>query len=924
MNKYIVDMDKYALLARKTVAEGAVLLENHHNALPLKQGEKISIFGRIQFDYYKSGTGSGGLVNTRYVVGILDALKEEDIQLNEELLHTYESWIEEHPYDYGQGWAQEPWCQEEMPLTEDIIDQAKKFSETAIVILGRTAGEDKDAGAEQGSYLLTDREEDMLRRVCENFDRVIVLLNVGNIIDMKWVSRYQPSAVLYVWQGGMEGGHGVADVLMGRISPCGKLADTIANDITDYPSTENFGGEDGNCYAEDIYVGYRYFETFAKDKVSYPFGYGLSYTKFEIETLSVHREISEDGGSVRLQVAVTNIGDYTGKEVVQVYLQAPQGLLGKPLRSLVAFTKTKELLPGECEEVAITIPDYILSSYDDSGKTGYPYAYVLEAGTYEFYVGADVRNCKLADCFEQKTTKVVKQLTQAAAPAEKFKRMYPTASVSNGNAFTVAWEDVPLQKQTVAEHIKKATVSEAVYVGDKGWKLADVYDGRISMEDFLSQISDDDLCCMLNGEGMCSSKVTPGTASAFGGVTPELEHFGIPCGCCSDGPSGIRMDCGAEAFSLPNGACIACTFNENLVEELFAMEGAELRKNRIDTLLGPGMNIHRNPLNGRNFEYFSEDPYLTGKIAAAQLRGMAQYGVTGTVKHFVANNQEHRRHFYNSVISERALREIYLKGFEIAVREGGVYSVMTTYGGVNGVWTAGHYDLVTTILRDEWGFDGMVMTDWWAMVNEEGTIPTCEQMTAMVNAQNDIYMVAKDTRKHLGDLKESLSSGKLLRGTLVRSAANICQMLMRSPVMEHFLGRISAEEQEAQKQNLADGGFDFDMPCLHLEDELELPTKDLNTSRGSDVMFGMETTEPAEYNLYMTVKIDALEVAQISVSAFINANLTGSITMNGTNGEYQDICLRLGYFRDERTYLRLHFAQSGMQIARMTVKKDRK
>ena len=921
MNQYVVDMDRYATLARQTVAEGIVLLENHHQTLPIKQNEKVSIFGRIQFDYYKCGTGSGGLVNTSYVIGILDALKEENLQLNEELMHTYEAWIDDHLYDFGQGWAKEPWCQEEMPLTDDIIRQAKSFSDAAIVIIGRTAGEDKDASAEKGSYLLSDLEEDMLRQVCGNFSRVIVLLNVGNTIDMKWVAKYKPSAVLYVWQGGMEGGHGVADVLVGRVNPCGKLSDTIANDIADYPSTAFFGGESGNCYAEDIYVGYRYFETFAKEKVCYPFGYGLSYTKFDIETLSVNREIFDGAGKVTLKVAVTNTGDRMGKEVVQVYLQAPQGQLGKPLRSLVAFAKTKELLSGEREEITFTISDQEMASYDDSGKSGYAYAYVMEAGIYGLYVGNDVRSCTLAGTFNLQTTTLIEQLTQAAAPAQRFQRMYPSESQDENKNLILTWENVPLRKQSVKEHIENAEAEVAVYLGDKGWKLEDVYDGKVSMKEFLSQISDYELCCMLNGEGMCSSKVTPGTASAFGGVTEELAHFGIPCGCCTDGPSGIRMDCGAEAFGLPGGTCMACTFNEKLIEDLFVMEGAELRKNRIDTLLGPGMNIHRNPLNGRNFEYFSEDPFLTGKVASAQLRGMSQYEVTGTVKHFVANNQEYRRHSYNSVISERALREIYLKGFEIAVKEGKAYSVMTTYGGVNGIWTAGNYDLLTIILRNEWGFDGMVMTDWWANINEEGTVPSQTQMTAMVNAQNDVYMVTNDTTRHLGDLEESLAKGRLKRGTLVRSAENICKMLMRSPVMDRFLGRVSKEEQQAQEQNLANGGFDFDMPWIKLEDTLELPTENLNTSRGSEIMYGMEIKEPAFFELHMKVKVDASEIAQVPVSAFVNGTLTTSITMNGTNGQYRDICLNLGNFRFERNYLRLYFAQGGMQIQSMKVKR---
>ena len=952
MNKYKIDWKKYASLARQAAAEGVVLLKNEDHALPLQKNQKISVFGRIQFDYYKSGTGSGGLVNTRYVVGILDALKEENLILNEELMKTYESWIRDHPFDFGHGWGQEPWSQNEMPLTDEIVEKAAAFSETAVVIIGRTAGEDRDAKAEKGSYLLTDVEEDMLSRVCKSFSRVIVLLNVGSIIDMKWVDCYQPSAVLYVWQGGMEGGHGVADVLTGRVNPCGKLSDTIAEDITDYPSTENFGGERGNFYAEDIYVGYRYFETFAKEKVRYPFGYGMSYTRFEVNAAAFERKKPVDTDTIEfvgkakqtgkavtvLTAIVTNIGKAAGKEVVQVYVKAPQGKLGKPLRSLVAFAKTRELQPGENQELIFTISDYTLASYDDSGLSGYRSAYVLEAGSYEFYLGTDVRSSALAGSFELAETRIVEQLTEAAAPAESFRRLRPAASVdtakmkpqnsADGNEETEpvadknlipAWEAVSLRTKTVADHIREDQTQSLPYAGDQGYCLSDVYDDKVSMDVFLSQLSDDDLCCIVNGEGMCSPKVTPGTAAAFGGVTEELAHFGIPCGCCSDGPSGIRMDCGTPAFSLPGGTCLACSFDETLNEELFAMEGAELRENKIDTLLGPGMNIHRNPLNGRNFEYFSEDPYLTGKMAAAQLRGMNRFGVTGTVKHFAGNNQEFHRRNYNTIVSERALREIYLKGFEIAVKEGGAYSIMTTYGAVNGVWTAGNYDILTIILRGEWKFEGMVMTDWWADINEEGSAASQDQLSAMVKAGNDIFMVVGNAKDHMGDLKEHLADGSLKRSVLVRSAANICRMLLRSLVMDRAVGRIIRREKETEDQRQVEDKINSDLSYVEFEDYLELPTEDICTDLGSQVTYGIKVERMGTFELHMTVKVDASEVAQVPVSAFVNDILTGSLTLNGTDGKWVEICLTLGEIWFGNSYIRLYFAQSGMKIAKMAV-----
>lgn len=384
-NPYKIDWNEYAALARQAVAEGCVLLKNDDKALPIRKGERVSVFGRIQFDYYKSGTGSGGAVNTRYVTNILDALKEnKDISVNEELEQTYRDWLKDHPFEKGMGWAQEPWCQEEMPVTKELAEQAAAKSDIAVVIIGRTAGEDKDNSAAEGSYLLTAAEHQMLKEVCGAFKRVAVLLNVGNIIDMKWVKEYDPAAVLYVWQGGQEGGAGAADVLTGTVTPCGKLSDTIALDISDYPSTEGFGDPTRVIYKEDIYVGYRYFETFAKDRVLYPFGYGLSYTTF---TRTVEC-FDFDGETVTEKVTVKNTGDVQGKEVVTVFVEAPQGKLGKAVRSLAAFAKTETLQPGESETLTLTFPIANLASYDDSGVTGHRFCLCAwKAGAYNVYTG---------------------------------------------------------------------------------------------------------------------------------------------------------------------------------------------------------------------------------------------------------------------------------------------------------------------------------------------------------------------------------------------------------------------------------------------------------------------------------------------------------------------------------------------------------
>lgn len=918
MANYTLDMEKYRALARQVAAESCVLLKNDAQTLPISNGEKVSVFGRIALHYYKSGTGSGGLVNVKQVVGILDALKgSSEIRINEKLASVYEAWVEQHPFDKGAGWGQEPWSQEEMPLTEELVAEAAADSETAIVVIGRTAGEDQDTKLVEGSFLLTAAEEDMLEKVCRNFEKVAVLLNVGNIIDMKWVEKYNPSAVMYVWQGGQEGGNGVVDVLSGKISPCGKLSDTIAGDIEDYPSTRNFGDGKENFYQEDIYVGYRYFETFAKEKVLYPFGFGLSYTEFAVQMTAFHEE--ED--QVCAEVTVKNTGVCVGKEVVQLYVEAPQGALGKPARELKDYEKTKELAPGEEDTLKFCVPKIAIASYDDSGCTGHKSCYVLEAGTYGVYIGSDVRTAVRSAEFSVEETTVTEQLEEAMAPVQKFERFRPE---KDGAAYRLCYEAVPQRTVNPLDRRAQRRPVDAPYSGDKGHKLVDVYEGRIDMSTFLAQLTEEDLAAIVRGEGMCSPKVTPGTASAFGGVTKRLEQFGIPVGCCADGPSGIRMDCGTRAFSLPNGTALGCTYNKELVEALYQMEGMELRKNKIDTLLGPGINIHRNPLNGRNFEYISEDPYLTGTMAAAQVKGMGYAGVTGTIKHYVANNQEFHRRETDSVVSERALREIYLKGYEIAVKDGGAYSIMTSYGAVNGIWTAGNYDLVTTILRGEWGFDGIVMTDWWSVMNEEGEAPKMQNTGIMVRAQNDLFMVTADAETNAlhDDSVEAMKEGRTTRGEYVRCADNICRVLMRSPVMERFLGRMPEDDLVVTGDQDGDDDDLQNMEHYVAEDSVPFALGTVNTERGSSVVFGIQMKTPGIYNISakMRAGADVPDLSQMSMSIFMDNQIKGTFHINGADREWVKQSLDLGFLMGNH-YIKLYFSMGGMELGDVCLEK---
>ncbi len=910
MSSKLFDTKKFAAVARRAVAEGIVLLKNDDNVLPLDSGTKIALFGRSQFNYYKSGTGSGGMVNTSYVVGVREALEADDrFTLNQGLKDTYDSWIKDHPFDAGQGWASEPWYQQEMQITEQIAKDAAEESDVAIVLIGRTAGEDQDNSNTQGSYLLTDEEEEMLSNVTAVFDKTIVLLNVGNIIDMKWVEKYNPTAVAYIWQGGQEGGNGVLDVLSGDVNPTGRLTDTIAGDIEDYPSTVNFGGNKCNSQKEVICLGYRYCETFAKDMVLYPFGYGLSYTTFKIQPAGFTYAPNE----VELEIEVTNTGDRKGQQVVQVYVSKPQGVLGNPVRELVGFAKTKELEPGETENVNIVITNYQLSSYDDSGVTGHKSAYVMQAGEYSFFAGENVREAEFAAGFTLEEAEVIEQLEEAMAPVVDFERLKPT---EQDGKFVYTYENVPTATLDPAIIRKKCLPSEKT-TNESGLKLVDVLDEKCSIDDFIAQLSNEELCCIVRGEGMSSPKVTPGCGGAFGGVTESLLDKGIPVACCTDGPSGIRMDCGKKAFAMPNGTCLACAWNLELTEELYNWEGLELRKNKIDVLLGPGMNIHRNPLNGRNFEYFSEDPFVTGKNAAAQLKGMHKYGVTGTIKHFAMNTQETGRHTVEHVASERAIREIYLKGFEIAVKEGNAHAVMTTYGSVNGYYTSSNYDLVTKILRGEWGFDGIVMTDWWAKGGHSYKGNNAD-MASIVRAQNDLYMVtgSAEDNSNKDNLKEELESSALTRAELQRCAANICKFIIEKPVFARYICRNNEIDQqlalEADDEELA---YDEMLLCQIDESGVaNINPVDIKTGRNSTNMITVSFKERGDYKLKMTVRANAVsELAQIPLSVFRDKELVKMVTLTGEDKDWKTV--EIPFEECAMTFfLKLYFAQDGMEI----------
>ena len=911
--KKTLDWKEYENTARQAIAEGCVLLENN-GVLPLKKDCTVSIFGRIQNSYFKSGTGSGGKVNVTKVWNIVEGLEESGhVKINETLCKVYSDWEKTHPIDEGMGWGQEPWAQEEMPLTQDIVKQTAATSDIALVIIGRTAGEDKDNSATKGSWFLTDTEYEMLSLVRAGFEKMAVILNVGNIIDMGFVADIKPDAVLYGWQGGMLGGLGTADILTGKLNPCGKLPDTIAKSITDYPSDKWFGNPEGNFYCEDIFVGYRYFETFAKDKVLYPFGYGLSYTSFKIEAAGCSNNAAAK--QINLKVKVTNTGTTAGKEVAQIYISAPNGKLGKASRVLADFAKTETLQPGSTQELNFTIPYDTFASYDDSGITGNKSCFVLEAGTYKVFAGTDVRTAQEVLSFELDDLLLIKECEEAYAPVRAFERMHATAEG------TLTMEQTPLATINMWERRKERLPKEIPQTEDKGYKLQDVLDNKIDINTFIAQLTDEDLACLVRGEGMGSSLVTPGTASAFGGVSPHLRDiFRIPVACCDDGPSGMRLDCGMKAFSLPNGTSLACTFNRTLVKQLYTLTGLEMAANHVENLLGPGMNIHRHPLNGRNFEYFSEDPFLTGVMGTAMIQGLQASGVTGTAKHFCGNNQEANRFGQDSVISERALREIYLKGFEMTVRNG-ADSVMTTYGLVNGIHTSSSYDLNTTILRKDWGFKGVVMTDWWALLNEPGEEPNRKNFAVMIRAQNDLYMCCPDGKSDKAgeNTLTALKDGTLTRAELQRTAANVCSHVMQTLAMKRLNN--TADEIEIINRPASPDDINMnDVEFMNLgKDELVIDLTYKECKANTNYVIALDVNEFGAFEASLTGSSDLNELAQLPVTMFFQGIPMTSFTFNGTNGKEVTITKEIPLVT-RFSICRLFVASNGLKLKEIRLK----
>ena len=730
-------------LIRQAAAESCVLLKND-GALPLNGNEETAVFGRCQLDWFYVGYGSGGDVHPAYRRNLMDGLKEAGQPVNAALAEAYRVWTAEKANAPETGWwGHWPYSHPEMPLTDAQVQAAAQSAKTALVVIGRAAGEDRENTLTQGSYYLTDLERDMLDRVTAAFEKTVVVLNIGSVMDMAWTENYgdRISALLIVWQGGMESGNAAADVLCGNVSPSGRLSDTIARYYVDYPSAANFGGKEYNEYKEGVFVGYRHFEKNAPDCVLFPFGFGLSYTRFD--ALPLGFSCGETGAVA--SVKVTNAGARPGKEVVQLWCRAPEGQLEKPLRVLAAFGKTRELAPGESETLTLRCTAKDFASFDEE-----KHAWILEAGEYRFEA-----NGREIGSF----------------------RLHETRTLETCEAICLA---SPALKERILSRLPAA--SEASPAKDAS--LQDVKAGRVSLDAFLAALSLPELEALTRGEGMMNSPFgTPGNAGAFGGVIESLRKKGVRPLITSDGPAGLRLQ--RFASLIPCGTALACTWNTALVEALHQKLGEEMTVYGVDVHLAPGMNLHRNPLCGRNFEYYSEDPLLSGKMAAAAVRGVQSTGHAACPKHLACNNQETKRNVNDSRVGERALRELYLRNFEICVKEAQPLTLMSSYNKVNGVWSHYHYDLVTTVLRGEWGWQGTVITDWWMQHSRSPEFPQLRDNAYRVRAGVDVLMpgdMSHSARSYRADSSLLETVGRpegLTRGELERTARRVLQLEMK-------------------------------------------------------------------------------------------------------------------------------------------------
>lgn len=802
-------------ISRKAAADGIVLLKNDRQVLPLETGSRVALYGAGAAHMVKGGTGSGD-VNEREVVNICQGLMNAGYQI------TNREWIDEYDKIYTQerlDWRASIFKKMQESDDTGILKffnaynstpfrmpdgpaDADTDADTAIYVLSRVAGEGADRSNKPGDYYLTEKEAKDMDDICRFYDKVILVLNTGGLVDLSFTDKYENIyGILYLVQPGMEGGNALADIISGKVAPSGKLTDAWAEKYEHYPNAKTFSYMNGDVckekYEEGIYVGYRYFDSF-EIPVRYSFGYGISYTEFRIQTT----EVMVNEGNVIVKAEITNTGSiYSGKEVVQVYVSPPVGKLKKEYRRLCGFAKTASLAPGEKETVTICFPVYQMASYDSAAAE-----WILESGIYGVWVGNSLEDSKLESLLNLDEKKVLVKVKNICPLKENMEEIFVTDER----------QKTRYEEYIAMGHERKVCRVALDMSGIETEKInycAPYEPDHDEAAEIVKKLDVEQLIKLATGEpgkGMSSALGNAGASvsGSAGETSSAALEQGVANIVLADGPAGLRLNqiysvedgeivaSPVEASvehgffydnpvykgtvyyqyctAIPVGTLLAQTWNEKLMEDVGAVIAEEMERFGVTLWLAPGMNIHRNPLCGWNFEYYSEDPLVSGKIAAAMTRGVQSIkGCGTTIKHYVCNNQEDNRMDSDSIISERVLREIYLKGFEIAVKESGPMAIMTSYNLVNGVHTANSYDICTQVARQEWGFDGVIMSDW--TTTENG--PDCTA-SGCIRAGNDLVMPGNHTDRD--NIREALENGILTKEDLQKCIARLVRVVLRS------------------------------------------------------------------------------------------------------------------------------------------------
>ena len=784
----------HAALARRAAAAGIVLLKNT-GILPLDPAAPVALLGAGAGRTVKGGIGSGD-VNNRANVTIYEGLKAAGAQITSEgWLADYEAryqaarlaWKDkiladakevENPFD---AYAANPFT---LPQGRPVAAQDLKKAAAALYVISRISGEGKDRRLEKGDYYLSDAEHADLLALDRMGLPIVLLLNAGGPVELTALLEETShiEAILQLSQLGQEGGHAVADVLLGKATPEGKLTATWARHYEDYPDAGRFGYLDGDLdkavYSEGIYVGYRWFDSFGVQPL-FPFGYGLSYTSFAIR----FEGLRTLPGAVEVDLSVQNTGIcFAGREVAQVYLSCPQKGGAREFRRLAGFAKTRLLAPGEGETLTISIPQKQLASFDPR-RAGW----VVDEGLYGVWAGSSSADLELCARLRVAAGTLIEQthpICPAAQPIQE-PGASPAALAARQAAAAPVWDFTP--------QAEPAPAAPACPPADgPAEELVPLLYGNITQG-----------ASTLGSAG----RRVPGSA---GETTEAMEAGGVPSLIMADGPAGLRLrqsyqvdradgsvygagvlsslengfletpPCHEDAdtyyqfcTAFPVGTALAQTWDLELMRAFGQAVAVEMEEFGVDLWLAPGMNIHRNPLCGRNFEYYSEDPLLSGLLAAAVTAGVQGDGRCGvTLKHFACNNQEDHRMGVDVQVSERALREIYLRGFEIAVRAAAPAAVMTSYNRINGVYSANNPDLCTVLLRQEWGFGGLVMTDWNTTVPADGSTPW-----RCAAAGNDVIMPGNPGDD--ADIRRALRSGELSEEAVRAAAGRLIALTKR-------------------------------------------------------------------------------------------------------------------------------------------------